>query len=46
MAYTMPKLSYAYAALEPHIYAATMEIHHNNHHQNYLNNVKAELEGT
>ncbi len=45
MAYTLPKLSYAYA-LEPHIDAATMEIHHTKHHQTYINNVNAALEGT
>lgn len=45
MAYTLPKLSYAYDALEPHIDARTMEIHHTKHHQAYVNNVNAALEG-
>lgn len=45
MAYTLPKLYYAYDALEPHIDARTMEIHHTKHHQAYVNNVNAALEG-
>ena len=44
MAYTLPPLPYAYNALEPHIDAKTMEIHHTKHHQAYINNVNAALE--
>ncbi|SNR89649.1 superoxide dismutase, Fe-Mn family [Methylobacillus rhizosphaerae] len=46
MAYTLPPLDYAYTALEPHIDAQTMEIHYTKHHQTYINNVNAALEGT
>ncbi|MFN1836307.1 superoxide dismutase [Balneola sp. MJW-20] len=45
MAYSLPDLPYAYAALEPHIDARTMEIHHTKHHQGYTNKVNAALEG-
>ena len=45
MAHTLPALSYAYDALEPHIDALTMEIHHGKHHQTYVNNLNAALEG-
>ncbi len=45
MAYTLPELPYAYNALEPHIDARTMEIHHGKHHQAYVNNVNAAIEG-
>lgn len=46
MAYTLPKLPYAYDALEPHFDARTMEIHHTKHHQGYTTKVNAALEGT
>ena len=46
MAHTLPDLPYAYDALEPHIDAMTMEIHHSRHHQSYVNNLNAALEGT
>ncbi|TWE10674.1 Fe-Mn family superoxide dismutase [Pseudomonas sp. AG1028] len=45
MPYSLPALSYAYDALEPHIDAQTMEIHHSKHHQTYVNNLNAALEG-
>ncbi|WP_372609878.1 superoxide dismutase [Halomonas sp.] len=46
MAHTLPDLPYAYDALEPHIDAMTMEIHHSKHHQTYVNNLNGALEGT
>lgn len=46
MAHELPKLSYAYNALEPHIDAQTMEIHHSKHHQAYVNNLNNALAGT
>ncbi|SAI26513.1 superoxide dismutase [Bordetella ansorpii] len=45
MAYTLPPLPYAYDALEPHIDTQTMEIHYTRHHQTYINNLNAALEG-
>jgi Fe-Mn family superoxide dismutase len=44
MAFTLPNLPYAYDALEPHIDAKTMEIHHSKHHQAYVNNLNAAIE--
>ena len=44
MPFSLPQLPYAYDALEPHIDARTMEIHHTKHHQAYVNNVNAALE--
>jgi Fe-Mn family superoxide dismutase len=44
MAHELPKLPYAAAALEPHIDAQTMEIHHGKHHAAYVNNLNAALE--
>jgi Fe-Mn family superoxide dismutase len=44
MAFELSKLPYAYDALEPHIDARTMEIHHTKHHQGYTNNLNAALE--
>ncbi|HHF6826440.1 TPA: superoxide dismutase [Mn] [Haemophilus influenzae] len=45
MSYTLPELGYDYNALEPHFDAQTMEIHHSKHHQAYVNNANAALEG-
>ncbi len=42
--FTLPELGYPYTALEPHIDALTMEIHHTRHHQAYVNNLNAALE--
>jgi len=45
MAYSLPSLDYPYDALEPHIDARTMEIHHSKHHAGYVNNSNTALEG-
>ena len=46
MAFELPSLDYAHDALEPHIDAKTMEIHHGKHHAGYTNNLNAAIEGT
>lgn len=46
MAFELPQLPYAYDALEPHIDARTMEIHHTKHHQAYTTNLNAAIAGT
>lgn len=46
MSFELPKLPYAYDALEPHIDARTMEIHHSKHHNAYTTNLNAAIEGT
>jgi superoxide dismutase, Fe-Mn family len=46
MAYEVPPLPYDYAALEPHIDEATMRVHHDKHHQAYVDKANAALEGT
>jgi Fe-Mn family superoxide dismutase len=46
MAFELPKLPYAYDALEPHIDARTMEIHHSKHHNTYVTNLNAAIAGT
>ncbi len=46
MAFDLPKLNYSYDALEPHIDARTMEIHHTKHHQAYITNLNGAIEKT
>jgi Fe-Mn family superoxide dismutase len=46
MSFKLPELTYAYDALEPHIDARTMEIHHSKHHQGYTNNLNNAIAGT
>ena len=46
MAFKLPDLPYSFDALEPHIDATTMEIHHDRHHAGYTNNLNAAIEGT
>ncbi len=46
MSFQLPKLPYAYDALEPHIDARTMEIHHSKHHNGYTTNLNNAIEGT
>lgn len=46
MAHTLPELGYAFDALEPHIDAMTMQIHHDKHHQAYVDNLNKALAGT
>jgi Fe-Mn family superoxide dismutase len=46
MAYSLPELPFAYDALEPHIDARTMEIHHGKHHNGYVTKVNAAIEGS
>ena len=46
MSFTLPALPYSYAALEPHLDALTMEIHHSRHHQTYVTGLNNAVEGT
>ena len=46
MAFELPKLPYEYTALEPHVDARTMEIHHSKHHNAYVTNLNAAIAGT
>ena len=45
MAFSVPDLTYAFDALEPHIDARTMEIHHDKHHAAYVTNLNTAIEG-
>jgi Fe-Mn family superoxide dismutase len=46
MPYELPPLPYAYDALEPHIDAETMRLHHDKHHQTYVDNLNKAIAGT
>ncbi len=46
MSFSLPNLPYSFSALEPHVDARTMEIHHGKHHAAYVNNLNAALQGT
>ena len=46
MSFSLPQLEYSYDALEPHIDAKTMEIHHSKHHQGYTNKLNAAIKGS
>src|SRR4051812_20660616 len=46
MAFTLPPLPYAYEALEPHIDTLTMQIHHDKHHQAYVDNLNKAIAGS